>query len=231
MVKILKEYSKILGYTFIGLVFGASFFLLFINFYHYKDISTVINKGNTDNTQTAEVNQKLQEIRTITDNFNPNTYSGAKNKVELMTINSKLQLCLKEYESEELKEIFEKTELDITDVYRFQNVYQSKIVNNCVVTQLYELGLTGDKAKFTDPDLLRIAPFIKLNADKLRQDTDYVYKVLLNNGSYYFSSETSKTNIFEMTKDSYYQINNSYLSSVDFVLEVARWFNRTVGGV
>ena len=34
MKKVLLEYANVFAYTITGLVFGLSFFLLFINFYH-----------------------------------------------------------------------------------------------------------------------------------------------------------------------------------------------------
>lgn len=228
MEKLLREYSKIIGYTFVGLVFGAAFFLLFLNFYHYKDISEVYVKGETAEKQNAEVQVKLQEVKNIISSFNPNTYRGSKDKLMLMTINSKLKQCVTEFENEEFQKLINQKEMTAVDIYKFQNAYQGRIINNCVVSQLYELGLTGTEARFNDPDVAAVAPFIKLNADILRQDTDYVYKILLNNGSYYFSSESSKRNIYDLPRDSYSEVNRSYLNSVDFLLEVSRWYKKLI---
>ena len=230
MIKLLKEYLKVIGYTFTGLVFGATFFLLFINFYHYKDISTKLVKADSSIQKLQTVNEKLTEIKGTVSSFNPNLYNGPKERVMLMTINSRMQLCVKAFENEDLNKMLNKKEMTITDVYRLQNLYQSQIVNGCIVTQLYELGLTGENAKFHDEDLAKIAPFIKLNADSIREDNDYVSKVLLNNGSFFFSSENSKTNIYEMTRDSYAEVSSSYYKSIDLLLEISRWFKGIVGG-
>ena len=43
MKKILFEYINIFAYVIVGLAFGFSFFLLFLNFYHYKEVNTKIN--------------------------------------------------------------------------------------------------------------------------------------------------------------------------------------------
>lgn len=224
MIKLLKEYANVIGYTFTGLVFGASFFLLFINFYHYKDVNSTLVKGDGDATRLQSVKEKLEEVRGVVSNFNPNTYTGSKERVMLMSISSKMDICIRAFEDESLTELLNKEKMNVVDVYKFQNLYQGKIVNGCIVTQLYELGITGEEARFSDPDLAKIAPFIKLNADSIREDTDYLYKVLLNNGSYFFSSENSKNNIYEMTRDSYYEVQRSYLRSVDLLLEISRWF-------
>ncbi len=228
MIKLLREYSKIIGYTFVGLVFGAAFFLLFLNFYHYKDISKAYVPGENTQREYEDVKVKLQEVKNTIASFNPNTYRGSKDKLMLMTINSKLLLCVNQYEDEDFQKLINKKEFTATDIYNFQNMYQNKIVNGCVVSQLYELGLTGESAKFRDPDLTAVAPFIKLNADMLRKDTEYVYKVLLNNGSYYFSSENTKRDIYDVARDSYNEVNRSYLNSVDLLLEVSRWYRKMI---
>ena len=223
MVKLLREYAKVIGFTFTGLVFGAAFFLLFINFYHYKDVTTTISKSDTDTQRLQDVKNKLQEVRNITDSFNPNVYSGPKERVMLMTINSKLQLCLKAFDDENLNKYLNQKEMNIKDVYYFKNNYQSTIVNGCVVTQLYELGLTGDEEKYHDSDLRKVAPFIKLDIDTITEDNTFVTKAMENNSSYFFSSDNAKLN-FELTRDSYYEVYRSYLKSVDLVYNIAKWF-------
>ena len=64
MKKLLVEYAKIFGYTFTGLIFGLAFFLLFINFYHYKEINTTVDLSEKLNTEQETVNAKLEQIIT-----------------------------------------------------------------------------------------------------------------------------------------------------------------------
>ena len=56
MKRVLLEYINIFAYAIIGLVFGFSFFLLFINFYHYKEINETVNVSEEmlDNKQKTE---------------------------------------------------------------------------------------------------------------------------------------------------------------------------------
>ncbi len=227
MIKLLREYSRVIGLTFTGLVFGSAFFLLFINFYHYKDVTTTMTKSDSDIAKLQEVNSKLQEVRDITNSFNPNAYSGPKERVTLMTINSKLQLCLKAFEDQTLNKYLNQKEMNIKDVYYFKNNYQKNIVNGCIVTQLLELGLTGEETNYHDPDLAKVAPFIKIDIDSIIEDNTFVSKAMENNSSYYFSSDNAKQD-FELTRDSYNEVYRSYLKSVDLVHEVAKWFQGIV---
>lgn len=227
MKKILGDYAQIIGYTFCGLVMGVGFFLLFVNFYHYKEISTVLVKSQEFFDQTEEAKTKVAEVKTNISVFDPNAYNGKYDKYELMSMKSKLEICANSYDDKELNQILNKKEISANDVFHFQNVYQNKIVNECIAVQLYELGNTEI---FKNSELHKIAPFIKINADNLLDDTNFVYNNLLNNSSYSFSSETAKTSTFEETKDSYYEINKSYIRSVEFLLEISRWYKNMVGG-
>ena len=62
MKKVLFEYSNTMAYILTGFVFGISFFLLFINFYHYKDVNEIYVKQDSDYKNNQELVNKLGEI-------------------------------------------------------------------------------------------------------------------------------------------------------------------------
>ncbi len=232
MKKILGEYSQILGYTFTGLVFGLACFLIFLNFYHYKEVkSTVVKTSYTDDLY-ASVQENINQTRANASVFNINGYSGSENGYEMLSIQSRLALCADSFSDEEIKKYFEKDELSIQDVYEFQSVYQRKVINGCVVRQLYDLTSTdGENARFTSAKAKVIAPFVKLEADALIKRTDYVAKTIKNNSSYFFSNDDTKKNIFDITKDSYYEILLAYKDASEFLLEVSKWYYKVIGGI
>ena len=63
MKKLLLEYTNIIGYTIVGLVFGLSFFLLFINFYHAKELSEVVDISAYTATNRQNMENKLSKIK------------------------------------------------------------------------------------------------------------------------------------------------------------------------
>ena len=65
MKKILGEYSQILGYTFTGLVFGLSCFIIFLNFYHFKEVGTTVGKTNYTNDLYTKVQENINLIYSI----------------------------------------------------------------------------------------------------------------------------------------------------------------------
>ena len=217
MKKILGEYSQIIGYTCTGLIFGLSFFLLFINFYHYKEIGTTVEK--TENVENIK-------------GFDVNNYTGSENRYELLSLQSRLEQCSVILENEEVKEMFQKQSMTINDVYKFQKLYQSKYVNDCVVKQLYDFVATGEaeNTPFSSNKIKNLTPFMKLEVDYLIKRTQYLSNNIENNSSYYFSNESAKDNIFEITKDSYIETAASYKDVSKFVLELSRWYQKLVGG-
>lgn len=230
MKKLLLEYFNIIAYTITGLIFGFSFFLLFINFYHYRDVNTIYIKQDSDKKAEQELNKKIEAIKTNTSSFDINSYKGKEDSYSLASVKSRLTLCVQSIDTETFKNILSKEKLTIKDVYDMQQFYQSQIANECLIKQLYELTLT-DNPKVNITTLKPITSFLEDNINQLTKSTDYVQKVIKNNSSYMFNSEIAKTDLYEQTKDSYYTLLNNYILSIDFIYDVSEWYKNTVGGV
>lgn len=229
MKNIFLEYSKIIGYTITGLVFGLSFFLLFLNLYHYREVNSTFIKESTDYDYNKNMISKLDEIKKNISTFDVNTYYGPESASSLVTVQSKINMCITEINTNEFKKILDNKKVNIKDVYNMQQFYQINISNECLVKQLYDL--TDSATNNLDISTLSVvAPFIDDNITELIKSTDYVQKVIKNNSSYYFNSNNSKINIFDQTKDSYYEILTNYNDAIDFIYDVSVWFRNTVGG-
>ena len=231
MKKILGEYSQILGYTFTGLVFGLSFFLLFLNFYHFKEVNTTIEKtSHTDDVYTRMSNN-ISQVKTNASLYDVNNYRGNDNGYELLSVQTRLILCTDSFDSEHIKKIFEKKSISMLDIYKFEELYQQKIVNDCILKQLYALTFSeGNELKFKSNAIRNIAPFIKLEADSLARSTKYLASNIENNSSYYFGNVDSRNNIFDITKESYYEVLNSYEEASKFLLVISKWYVHAIGG-
>ena len=230
MKKLLLEYFNIIAYTITGLIFGFSFFLLFINFYHYRDVNTIYIKQDSDKKAEQELNKKIEAIKTNASSFDINSYKGKEDSYSLASVKSRLTLCVQSIDTETFKNILSKEKLTIKDIYDMQQFHQSQIANECLIKQLYELTLT-DNPKVNITTLKPITSFLEDNINQLTKSTDYVQKVIKNNSSYMFNSEIAKTDLYEQTKDSYYTLLNNYILSIDFIYDVSEWYKNTVGGV
>lgn len=232
MRKILGEYSQIIGYTFTGLVFGLAFFLLFLNFYHYKEVNLKVEKTEDTELVTSRINNNLSQVRTNAMSYDINNYHGSESGYELMAVQSKLTLCVDALEDKKIKDIFNQTRLGISDIYKLENLYQQKVVNECFFKQLYPLTfMEGDQFKFQSASIQNIAPFIKLEVDALARSTKYIAANIKNNSNYYFGNQDARDNIFDVTKESYYEVLSSYEEASKFLLELSKWYIKTIGGV
>lgn len=223
MKKLLIEYCNIIAYSITGIVFGFSFFLLFINFYHYKDVNTTYKKQDSDFKINQILKTKLEKINDNANSFNPNIYKGSENIYSLSSIKSRLNICVSKINNDELTKILDKKVIDIKDVYDMQQFYQINIANECLVKQLYEVSTLSDK--FQISGLSNVSPFMEDNINNLIKSSDYLQKVIKNNSSYYFSSNSNKIDLYDQTKDSYYALLNNYTEAVDFIYDVSLWYS------
>lgn len=223
MKNLLIEYCNIIAYSITGIVFGFSFFLLFINFYHYKDVNTTYKKQDSDFKINQILKTKLEKINDNANSFNPNVYKGSENVYSLSSIKSRLNICVSKINNDELTKILDKKVIDIKDVYDMQQFYQINIANECLVKQLYEVSTLSDK--FQISGLSNVSPFMEDNINNLIKSSDYLQRVIKNNSSYYFSSNSNKIDLYDQTKDSYYALLNNYTEAVDFIYDVSLWYS------
>ena len=131
------------------------------------------------------------------------------NDEKQINISNRLNSCVKSLNNEEFLNYVKKKKIDDLDIYQMKNVFQNEIVDGCLVKQLYTMT--------EDNDNKDILPFIKNDIDILLASMSYVEDNLLDNSSYKFSSNFSKTNIYNAKQESYYQVVNSYRRVIDLV--------------
>lgn len=217
------EYSYIIGFTITGLIFGLSFFLLFVNFYHYKNTNVVYYQDSVLSKRLVSISNKINSAHNNINSVDVNGYNGDIDKVSLLNLYSKLNFCVTKLDS--ISSSFNKKEMNVQDVYNLTLLYRNNIINDCVVVQLYDLDKNINIEK-----LNIIKPFVKLNADSLINSVSYVKKNLENNSSYFLSSNFMKDNVFEVTRDSYIEILDSYEESIDLVYDLTLFFKGLIEG-
>lgn len=228
MKKVLLEYANVFAYTITGLVFGLSFFLLFINFYHMQELAETVDVSSYNDTNKATVESKIETIRNNISVYNQSTYTGSLNIYGLNTVQLKLQDCLEILESEDMMKYFELDEIGINDSYNFTLDFKNKILNDCLVMQVKSMFNTDTVAML--PNFNIIKPYVELNLDTLLDSTNYVQSNIENSDHYYFSTETNKANFFNLVDDSYSDVMNSYQNYLDLLVEISNWYRNVVLG-
>lgn len=229
MKKMLLEYINIFAYALTGLVFGFSFFLLFLNFYHYKELGTKIDVSSEVVANDQKTKEKLEKIKTNINSYQQNSYQGRNNIYDMNSIQIKLNNCVKVFESDEYKELASKQTVELRDVYKLGKFYQNNILNDCVVMQLNTF--IDEDNSFNIESLKNIRPFIKTTINEQLSSNGYITSSLENADNYYFTNDISRSSIFFLAKDSYNSINTNYQNTLDFLVELSDWYhNEVIGG-
>lgn len=202
MSKKIRNYLGLLAYTITGLIFGFAFFLLFLNIYHMSEVNSKYVKSSEEIDAYNEFSDNLTLLKNKIDKIN-------LNDEKQINISNRLNSCVKSLNNEEFLNYVKKKKIDDLDIYQMKNVFQNEIVDGCLVKQLYTMT--------EDNDNKDILPFIKNDIDILLASMSYVEDNLLDNSSYKFSSNFSKTNIYNAKQESYYQVVNSYRRAIDLV--------------
>lgn len=212
-----------ISYLIITFIMGLSFFLLFINIYHYNEVNYVYEKDDEEIFIADELKKEVSVISLKLAAINLENYTKNANYSLLVDTNDRINKCVSILNNENLYNNLDKEKMSILDIYEFQENYQNNVVDECLVKQLYGIVDLGDESDIMNN-------FIKNNIDIILTDVSYVKNNLLNNSSYYFSTNASKNNVFNLYKESYYQIVSSYRKTVNFVDMVAEWYIKSLGG-
>ena len=222
-MKIIKEFSYVFAFSITGLIFGFSFFLLFSNIYSYKEVNSSYEVQDTEFTTYREMKQKLNSIREIANSFDPNNYKGQEDLFSVVQVQSKLNTCVDKIDTSSFDKLLTKNKIYIKDNYEMQQYYQSVISDECLVKQLYDLT-TNKNLKLSGLDDSSL--FLQNEIDNLIKSTDYIQKEIKSNSSYYFPSTNIKETLYDKTRDSYYSLLDDYKNSIDFVYDIALWYQK-----
>lgn len=206
MRQLLLEYLYIVGYSIVGFVFVISFFLLFINLYHCVEVNGVYKKNNYELNSYKRIEDVLNKI-------NKNIYTNSSNNSN--SISDKLKTCVNIISDSDTYTLMSKKNVTIRDVYMLQQNLQDNIINECLIKQIYPItNKKYDNNIINDYNLL-----LKNNIDMLRYRNNYLLDNVKNNSSYYFSSDNFKMNVFDVTKDNYYEVMSLYTDSLDLLYD------------
>ena len=228
MKKVLLEYVNMFAYTITGLIFGLSFFLLFLNFYHMDELSYTVDVTSYNETNLQKVQSKVDTIKNNINVYDQNSYSGSLNIYGLNSVQMKLQQCIDVIESDEMMKFFKNDKIAVKDTYDFLTSYRSKILNNCLVLQIKSMFNSDTISTLPNYDIIK--PYVDLNVDTLLSSTDYVQNNIENADHYYFSTESNKINFFNLVEDSYTYTMEDYQETLDLLVNISNWYRNVVIG-
>ena len=228
MKKILLEYASMFAYTITGLIFGFSFFLLFLNFYHMDELADTVDVSTYNDTSKVSVENKLNMIRNNIAVYDQDSYTGSINIYGLNNAKLRMEACLEILESDEMMRYFDLDTIDIQDTYNFTRDFRNIVLNDCVAMQINSMFSTDTVS--TLPNFNVIEPYVKLSINNLLNSTNYVQNNLENSDHYYFSTNVNKINFFDIVEDSYVDTMNNYQYTLDLIVEISNWYKDIVIG-
>lgn len=228
MLKSFKQYFAILGNALIGIAFGYCCFYLLLNIYHYQEIRRTAYIDFENDIAIKEVDTILNNIDESIAKLSPNQYKGSLPYNTAFNIGKRLQICTNSFRNETFKELRDKKEIDIVDVYNFRKSFSSDVLNDCIVYQLYDFTVEG---AINDEYIIENRKLLKSYMDDLLQDTAYLEKDLESNSEYFYNTDIVSAMVKNDTRDGFYEVLSSYRRSLKFLELIAEWYESRIGGV
>lgn len=219
----INEYTKVLAYAFIGLIFAYCSFYLIANIYHYQEIrkNYIVDVKEMDTYQSI-----IDNIDLIEKNIDVKieNYRGSENSTAMVDLRENLSNCVMSMDNEYLKTLSQKKEISIKDVETLRGVVTNSVVNGCLIENMYHLTYEKDDLKFMKDSSI----FLKQSIDTINSQLDFRKRDILNNSSFYFNTNSAYSNVYNKTGDNFLQLLSIYEESTELVLSVSSKFNNEV---
>lgn len=231
MMDIFRQYFKLIAYALIGIVFGFAFFYLFLNINHYFEVRRSFSfDGKTDGT-VLKIKDNIEKIRSNINTSITSEYVNGLNINDITSVKNRFNVCINVLNSEQFNNVINDEVIDIKDVYNFRELFENEVSSSCLVNQF--IPLTTGNEPLNQMLGTKNKDLYALILNDLINSTEYVKNDLLNNSSYYFSTEISLITGKDLTRDSFYQVLSSYEKSTSFILDLSNRYKEaiTTGGV
>lgn len=219
----INEYTKVLAYTFIGLLFSYCSFYFIANIYHYQEIRRpyVVDVKEMDTYKSI-----IENIDLIEKNIDAplQNYHGNENQAAMLDLRENLSNCVTNMDNEYLETLSKKKKINIKDVETLRGIVTNSVVNGCLIENMYHLTYEKEDIKFMKENSL----FLKENIDTINSQLDFRKREILNNSSLYFNTNSSSNNFYNKTGDNFEQLLGIYKDSTELVLTVSSKFNNEV---
>lgn len=223
MKKYVKEYLTLLTNVLLIICFAIASYLILINFYHYKEIS---KKYNYNISQKAEYEKFKNDIIELENNANSIRINNKNEKynIYLTSINDQFKRCI--FKIKESNYYNLKRNVGLVDIYNFNNDMYKNLQTECLY--MLNLKINEGKEKYN----LNINYSLEEKLIDKRKDIIYISSYLSDkmssNSSYYYTSELTKTTIFNDIKYSMDLTMNNYSTLKEELKEIQNWYLKEV---
>ena len=219
MKKLIKEYVKVLAFTFTGVIFILASFYLIMNYNHSEELKSTVFIGE-DDIYYSNHKKLLSEL-----NSNLTKYRQSKSKnATYNMINDGLSNCYNIIQREKtFSKITPNNYYSSLEIYNLGSTFQSVVMNSCYLSNLTFLQ--------TDvPDELKpIAPMTVSYIESISRNVDDSLREIENNSSYFFQSNVTSASVRNYLGSSYKTIGDAYNDFTSVLVYLSNYINSEGG--
>lgn len=220
------ELFELLSICILVICLSFASFLLFLNFYHYKDVShsEIIDEGSK-----VLYNDYKKTLSRVDKKMNSVDYNNVSYGTTAKPIYDYYKSCTNSLKNGTFAKLESKDSFTMKDIYDSNNDILKKYNNLCifyipynitVINKTYKPSVSFDSI-FKETELKR-----KIVID----NADYLTKSGLGNSSYTFVTDTSRNTIYNKATNEFRLTIDNYKVMASILEDVANWYVAEFGG-
>ena len=209
-----KEFLTLLANVFLIVCFALSSYLILINYFHSKEI-------NLKYTYNASQKSEHQNFKNSLTNIENNINSINTNNNYLESINNQFKRCIIKIKESDYYNL-NNYEIGLENIYKYNSFMYKTLQSECLY--LINLKIKDEKTN----NSIKNSYFLEDEVLNKRKDiiftSNYLSEKLSANNSYYYTSELTKTTIFNDIKYSMDLTINNYSRLIIELNKLSNWY-------
>lgn len=229
MKRVFGDFFHLFGNCILGFSFVFASFLLMINLYHSREIATVSNFSMSDYTLYNQFKEDVSDYSDKINNLKTN-FVSSDSAVTYQLARDLISECITSIKDSAFYQLENKKSYSAYDIYLLNQDLNGAVNSKCFFPLEYTLKNQVKKIGYDRVPYEPVAKEIKIIGDELEFTTNYMRDRLLSNSLYHYSTDVTRTTIFDENTDQLFMIVNNYRRLTHVLDLVTDWYVSEFGG-
>ncbi len=226
MKNFIVDFLTLLANSVLVICLALMSFLLISNFYHYREVSY---KYTTDLSANAGYNDYKKTMKRVDKKMKSVDYTNVNYGNTAKPIYEYYSGCVKALNDGTFANLDKKDGITAMDIYNANNEILKEYNNKCIFYIPYNITSMYSKIK---PSVSFDGTYknTSLKGDLIIDNAEYLTKSGMGNSSYGFSTETTRSSIYNKVSNELELTVDNYEMIASLLEDIADWYTSEFGG-
>lgn len=229
MKEMINSFLDLFGNSILIIALMLSSFLLLINIYHYQEVNYEYKSDILTSNQYLSFKNTVDKMEESVKKINTDAIKDQNKRMVLKTAEGKINKCLGILKESDYYNL-QKANFKINDLYFLNEDLFSELHYQCLFMVNYNIYDSLEKYNIDSSNYDSIKKQVESNSDEISKYTEFIRDEMLQNSSYGYTTNITRSTIFNKMKYTTEVISFNYTNLVNSVESMIEWYVIESGG-